>query len=118
MEQELIASRKFLLLGYAVYKLRFTDKQNRTENPRVFLEEVYNEYTKLVENSNLIKSTKLKDALAPVPENYKSSLIPTPKSSKQNIKEWISERVQIEPRKDAEEKEELVGIELKDLPIV
>ena len=62
MEQELLASRKFLLLSYSLYKLRYTDKKNRVDNPRVFLEEMYNEYTKLIETSNLIKNNKLKAA--------------------------------------------------------
>jgi hypothetical protein len=83
MEQELLASRKFLLLSYSLYKLRYTDKKNRVDNPRVFLEEMYNEYTKLVESSNLIKNHKLKDALAPLPDTFKSALIPTPTSAKE-----------------------------------
>lgn len=83
MEQELLASRKFLLLSYSLYKLRYTDKKNRVDNPRVFLEEMYNEYTKLVESSNLIKNNKLKDALAPLPDTFKSALIPTPTSAKE-----------------------------------
>lgn len=102
MEEELLASRKFLLLSYAIYKLRYTEKSNRIENPRIFLEETYNEYTKLVENSNLIKNAKIKDALAPLPEKFKLSLIPTPNSSK-----------------NKESEEDLTfGIELKDMPIV
>jgi len=83
MEQELMASRKFLLLSYSVYKLRYTDKKNRVDNPRVFLEEMYNEYTKLIETSNLIKNNKLKDALAPLPDTFKLALIPTPTSAKE-----------------------------------
>jgi hypothetical protein len=103
MEQELIASRKFLLLSYNVYKLRYTEKSNRIENPRVFLEEVYNEYTKLVENSNLIKSSKIKDALAPLPDSFKLALIPTPSSAK---------------KPETEEDVEGFFINSKDMPIV
>jgi hypothetical protein len=83
MEQELLASRKFLLLSYSIYKVKYIEKPNRVENPRAFLEEIYNEYTKLVENSNLIKNAKLKDALAPIPDSFKSALVPTPTSTKQ-----------------------------------
>jgi hypothetical protein len=72
MEQELLASRSFQLLAYSIYKVLSLEQEHRVEKGRVFLDEIYNEYVKLVENANLIKSSKIKDALAPIPDSYKS----------------------------------------------
>jgi hypothetical protein len=100
MEQELIASRNFLLLGYNIYKVLSLKTEHRVEKGRIFLDEVYNEYIKLVENANLIKSKKVKDALAEIPKLY---VIPsTPSSS------------DVESRKNTNED---IGIELKDIII-
>lgn len=70
MEQELIASRNFQLLSYSIYKILSLEKNNRIEKGRLFLDEIYNEYIKLVENANLIKNKKIKDALAEIPKLY------------------------------------------------
>jgi len=100
MEQELIASRNFLLLGYNIYKVLSLKTEHRVEKGRIFLDEIYNEYIKLVENANLIKSKKVKDALAEIPKLY---VIPsTPSSS------------DVESRKNTNED---IGIELKDIII-
>jgi len=80
MEQELIASRNFLLLAYSIYKVLNLQVEHRVEKGRLFLDETYNEYIKLVENANLTKSKRMKDALAPIDENMK--YISTPTSSK------------------------------------
>ena len=80
MEQELIASRNFLLLAYSIYKVLNLQVEHRVEKGRLFLDETYNEYIKLVENANLTKSKRMKDALAPIDENMK--YISTPISSK------------------------------------
>lgn len=80
MEQELIASRNFLLLAYSIYKVLNLQVEHRVEKGRLFLDETYNEYIKLVENANLTKSKRMKDALAPIDDNMK--YISTPTSSK------------------------------------
>ena len=72
MEQELLASRSFQLLSYSIYKVLSLEQEHRVEKGSVFLDDIYNEYVKLVENANLIKSSKIKDALAPIPDGYKS----------------------------------------------
>jgi len=80
MEQELIASRNFLLLAYSIYKVLNLQIEHRIEKGRLFLDETYNEYIKLMENANLTKSKRMKDALAPIDESMKYT--PTPTSSK------------------------------------
>lgn len=77
MEQELIASRNFLLLAYSIYKVLNLQVEHRIEKGRLFLDETYNEYIKLVENANLTKSKRMKDALAPIDESMKYTSTPT-----------------------------------------
>lgn len=77
MEQELIASRNFLLLAYSIYKVLNLKEEHRVEKGRLFLDETYNEYIKLVENANLTKSKRMKDALAPIDESMKYTSTPT-----------------------------------------
>jgi hypothetical protein len=77
MEQELIASRNFLLLAYSIYKVLNLQVEHRVEKGRLFLDETYNEYIKLVENANLTKSKRIKDALAPIDESMKYTSTPT-----------------------------------------
>ena len=77
MEQELIASRNFLLLAYSIYKVLNLKVEHRVEKGRLFLDETYNEYIKLVENANLTKSKRMKDALAPIDESMKYTSTPT-----------------------------------------
>lgn len=77
MEQELIASRNFLLLVYSIYKVLNLQVEHRVEKGRLFLDETYNEYIKLVENANLTKSKRMKDALAPIDESMKYTTTPT-----------------------------------------
>jgi hypothetical protein len=83
MEQELLASRNFLLLAYSVYKVLNLRVEHRIEKGRLFLDETYNEYIKLVENANLTKSKRIKDALAPIDDNMK--YMPSPTSSKSSF---------------------------------
>jgi hypothetical protein len=80
METELMASRNFKLLAYDIYKQMQLAPENRVNNAKLFLDEKYNEYIKLVENSNLIHSRKLKDILTPIDDELKL-LLPTPKDS-------------------------------------
>jgi hypothetical protein len=86
MEQELIASKNFQLLSYNIYKVLSLERDHRVEKGRLFLDEIYNEYIKLIENSNLIKNKKLKDALAEIPKLYiLSSKNTTPKNEEINF---------------------------------
>lgn len=73
MEIEMNASRNFILLAYDIFKMLNLDKDHRQVSGKVYLNEKYNEYVKLVEQANLVKNKKIKDALAPIPEPYKLS---------------------------------------------
>jgi hypothetical protein len=70
MESEMVASRNFLILGYDVFKTLNLNRDHRTVNGKLYLDEKYNEYIKLVEQANLIHNKRIKDALAPVPKLY------------------------------------------------
>jgi hypothetical protein len=72
METELIASRNFKLLAYDIFKTMTLEPNNRVNNAKLFLDEKYNEYVKLVENSNLIHSKKVVDVLTPIQKEYLS----------------------------------------------
>jgi hypothetical protein len=81
MEIELLSSRDFILLAYDVYKTLNLSRENRSTNGKVYLDDKYQEYKKLVENAKLINSKKLKDALAPLPINVMSMNSSTPNGS-------------------------------------
>lgn len=80
MEIELIASRNFKLLAYDIYKQMQLHPENRVLNAKLFLDEKYNEYIKLIENANLIHNNRIKDILTPLSEELNKMTI-TPKSS-------------------------------------
>lgn len=74
METELVASKNFYLLSANIYKTVSLDRHRRPNSGDKYLEEVYTEYTKLFENSALIR-TKMKDKLSqlPVPGEIKDT---------------------------------------------
>jgi hypothetical protein len=73
METELMSSRDFILLAYDIFKTLSLARENRTTNGKVYLDDKFQEYKKLVENAKLVHSKKLTDALAPLPEPFKLS---------------------------------------------
>jgi hypothetical protein len=85
MEQSAMTSRNFLLLSYSIFKVLSLKEEHRVEKGRLFLDEIYNEYIKLVENSNLLKNKKIVDSLAPLPDKFNFTNTSTPISSKLNF---------------------------------
>lgn len=87
METELLSSRNFQLLGYEIFKTLSLAREHRLANGKVFLDEKFQDYLKLIENSKLVNNKKLKDALAPLPEPFKltSSNNSSPQSSVQDV---------------------------------
>ena len=83
MEMELNSSKNYLILSYDIYKTTQLDRGHRVENGRQFLDEKYNAYIKLIENSKICRDKKYQDQLAPLPINIKP--IDTPTSSKENF---------------------------------
>jgi hypothetical protein len=83
MEMELNASKMYLLLSYDIFKTTTLERSHRLENGRQFLEDKYNTYVKLIENSKICKDKKYIDQLAPLPDAIKPP--PTPSSSENNF---------------------------------
>jgi len=83
MEMELNASKCYLLLSYDIFKTTQLQRNHRIENGRQFLDEKYNTYVKLIENSKICRDKKYQDQLAPLPTEIKP--METPTSSKQNF---------------------------------
>lgn len=74
MEIEMLASRNLLILGYDIYKTLNLNAEHRKVNGKVYLEEKFNEYIKLVEQANLIHTKKLIDSLAPINKSILNNL--------------------------------------------
>lgn len=72
MENALISSRAFYLLGTDIFKFLQLAPENRNEDTKLFLEDKFSNYQKLIENSNVIQKT-LVDKLTPL---YVSGNIP------------------------------------------
>lgn len=72
MEDELIASKDFYLLGIEIFKVLSLAKENRAIDGKVFLEEKFSTYQKLIENNSPIQKT-IKDNLSPIPSALISS---------------------------------------------
>jgi hypothetical protein len=68
MEIELLASRDYYILSIDIFKTLSLGRDHRPIPAKEYLEEKYNEYIKLFENSNLLVK-KLVDNLIPVMDN-------------------------------------------------
>jgi len=55
MENELIASKDFYLLSVDIFKMLYLERETRMVNGKAFLDETYQTYCKLIENTNLVK---------------------------------------------------------------
>lgn len=71
MENELTSSKDFYLLSVDVFKMLSLERNTRMVNGKIYLDETYQTYCKLIENSNLI-TTEIKNMIAP-------AFQPTPK---------------------------------------
>jgi hypothetical protein len=67
MENALITSKAFYLLGTDIYKFLSLSPENRNEDSKLFLEEKFSHYQKLIENSNVIQKS-VTDKLMPLPD--------------------------------------------------
>ena len=74
MEIELITSKEYYLLGIDIFKILSLKEKNRNVELKAFLDEKFQVYQKLTENSNILEK-KVLDKLCPVFEpNITSSL--------------------------------------------
>jgi hypothetical protein len=68
MSKELIASKDYYILSTDIYKVLAMLRDNRNINGKEFMDEHYNRYIKLYEQSNLLNK-KIKDSLRPLGDN-------------------------------------------------
>lgn len=73
METELLSSKEFLAIAYDIYKILQLERKHRSVSGKVYLDEKFQEYKKLVENAKLIHSKKFLDVLAPLPLSFNLS---------------------------------------------
>ena len=64
MENELIASKDFYLLSVDIFKILSLEPGTRMINGKVYLDETYQTYCKLIENSNIV-SAEMKNMIEP-----------------------------------------------------
>ena len=62
MEVELVAQKDFYILSISIYKVLQLDEENRNIDMKLFLEETFGNYQKLIENSNVV-AKKIQDKL-------------------------------------------------------
>uniref|UniRef100_A0A6C0EKY0 VP11 n=1 Tax=viral metagenome TaxID=1070528 RepID=A0A6C0EKY0_9ZZZZ len=79
MENELVQSKELYLLSIEIQKTLLLDHGNRNGNGMAYLEDRFNTYSKLIENSYLMEC-RILDELAPLPNEYQEKI----KSSKSN----------------------------------
>jgi hypothetical protein len=64
MENELTSSKDFYLLSVDVFKMLSLERNTRMVNGKIYLDETYQTYCKLIENSNLV-NTEIKNMITP-----------------------------------------------------
>lgn len=57
MENELLASKEFYLLSVDIFKILYLERETRMVNGKIYLDEKYQTYCKLIENTNLVKKS-------------------------------------------------------------
>lgn len=60
MESDLEASKGFYILSITIFKTLSIETANRNGEPKLFMEEVFSEYKKLIENSNIIEKKNIR----------------------------------------------------------
>ena len=64
MESELIASKDFYLLSVDIFKILSLERATRMINGKTYLDETYQTYCKLIENSNIVNA-EMKNMIEP-----------------------------------------------------
>ena len=70
MDGELALSRDYYTLAIDIYKCLNLSRENRTEEPRSYLDKKYSDYKGLREASSLLKHRLTIDLLATIPDGY------------------------------------------------
>lgn len=72
MDAELALSRDYYTLSIDIFKCLNLSRENRTEEPRSYLDKKYSDYKSLKETSSLLKSRMTVDLLATIPDGYEN----------------------------------------------
>jgi hypothetical protein len=72
MDAELALSRDYYTLAIDIFKCLNLSRENRTEEPRSYLDKKYSDYKSLKETSSLLKSRLSVDLLATIPDGYEN----------------------------------------------
>jgi hypothetical protein len=79
---EIELSKEFYILSISIFKILQLDETNRHVNPLEFLNQSYNQYIKLIEQSTLLRHTLKKDTLVDIDiKKYLDSSTPSSNSS-------------------------------------
>ena len=73
MESELVQSKELYLLAIEIQKTLLLDMENRNGDGMAYLEDKFNVYSKLIENSYLLEC-KIMDELTPLPNEFQSKV--------------------------------------------
>jgi hypothetical protein len=91
METELISSKDFYLLSIDIFKILSLERANRMVNANSYLDDKYQTYCKLIENSNLLHE-QIKHQLNPLSQlSPKLYLSETPNNNASNAPETETE---------------------------
>lgn len=72
MDAELALSRDYYTLAIDIFKCLNLSRENRTEEPRSYLDKKYSDYKSLKESSSLLKNRLSVDLLATIPDGYEN----------------------------------------------
>jgi hypothetical protein len=72
MDAELALSRDYYTLAIDIFKCLNLSRENRTEEPRSYLDKKYSDYKSLKETSSLLKNRLSIDLLATIPDGYEN----------------------------------------------
>lgn len=94
MEKELITSKDYYLLGIDIFKMLSLRNSNRNVDLKAFLDEKFQVYQKLIENSNILEK-KVLDQLCPVPVMTQTILSKSPSNTTNETSSLSSNDLQI-----------------------
>lgn len=71
MSKEYVASKEYYVLSTDIFKVLSLERSNRIIDGKTFMDDIYNRYIKLYEQSNLLNK-KIKDSLRPLIQDNNS----------------------------------------------
>ena len=90
MDAELALSRDYYTLAIDIYKCLTLSRDNRTEEPRSYLDKKYSDYKGLRESSTLLRHRMTVDLLATVPDGYENTSSDSVRPKRNPIQEDIT----------------------------